>query len=1050
MTDSAVAPAPRVRPLSRDWWAPGLNLRERLSAPGTPTTTSPTDRRGPTPWSLGDEAGFTARSASLGVSEAGLVALAGEAVDRLARRTAKPVWAEYVERAVAAAPGAGPRPVAGDDAPSPAVPGTAVTTEGARAFLPVIRPLIVPAWAAVAERVPLSGDELTVARVAFEDRLGDRLTRQAGRALVGELHAARAAGNLVGNTSRERFDSFTAAAGTRSGLTELFTRYPVLARLLGQSCVLATAAMTELLERYAADRPALVETLLGGEDPGPLTGIEMDRGDSHQGNRSVAVLRFAGGARVVYKPRPLEQHRLLEDSVAWMNDRVDGLDLRTPGSLPRAGYGWLEYIRHRGCSSVTEVDRFYRRQGALLALLYALEGADMHYENVIACGDQPVLIDAETLLHPGLPPALTTGPDPAAEALGSSVHRTCLLPQLLIGENGAVDISALGGPGGEAFPADGLRWVGAGTDDMRVVRGPVACEKGRNRPLLNGGTAGHADHRAALLEGFRRAYDTIGEHRAGLLGADGPVARWAGSPGRLIARSTRLYTTLLEEAGHPAVLGDALARDAVFAVLWTESAHDPLRRRLIEEEITDLWSGDVPVFFHRPRETAVWTARGDRLAGVLPVAGLGSAGGKIAGMGEVDRHHQEWVISATLAVTAVNSGERRSRSVLAPQSAPPVAPEASRLLSAACGIADEIAARAVHGTDRVNWLGLEQITDEHWAVLPMGAGLAQGYCGVALFLAQIGALTGGHRYLSLARRVVEGLPGLLSALVRDPALSAAAGPGALNGLGGIAYTAARLGPLLGGDPVDCLPDSLAALELATLSAEAGDGSGNVADGLAGALACTLAVWGVSGLPGSARLADSLADRLATLPAAGSGGPGFARGEAGTAWALLRHAGIPGSGVPPTVREDAAGSLRTALARALDRPGDLTWYDGLPGTAMAAADALPGEHRGDLERCATLLGSRPLPLDLSPRHGATGVLETLAVLAARGEGRAAQLLRARSGELLGRIERHGPRCGTPEQVPSPGLLSGLAGIGYGLLRLGFPAEVPSVLLLDTPS
>lgn len=35
----------------------------------------------------------------------------------------------------------------------------------------------------------------------------------------------------------------------------------------------------------------------------------------------------------------------------------------------------------------------------------------------------------------------------------------------------------------------------------------------------------------------------------------------------------------------------------------------------------------------------------------------------------------------------------------------------------------------------------------------------------------------------------------------------------------------------------------------------------------------------------------------------------------------------------------------------------------------------------------------------------------------------------------------------EGVTSPGLLTGLAGVGYGLLRLGFGSRIPSVLLLE---
>jgi len=36
------------------------------------------------------------------------------------------------------------------------------------------------------------------------------------------------------------------------------------------------------------------------------------------------------------------------------------------------------------------------------------------------------------------------------------------------------------------------------------------------------------------------------------------------------------------------------------------------------------------------------------------------------------------------------------------------------------------------------------------------------------------------------------------------------------------------------------------------------------------------------------------------------------------------------------------------------------------------------------------------------------------------------------------------------VESPGLLTGLAGIGYGLLRLAEPTRIPSVLVLAPPT
>ena len=52
-------------------------------------------------------------------------------------------------------------------------------------------------------------------------------------------------------------------------------------------------------------------------------------------------------------------------------------------------------------------------------------------------------------------------------------------------------------------------------------------------------------------------------------------------------------------------------------------------------------------------------------------------------------------------------------------------------------------------------------------------------------------------------------------------------------------------------------------------------------------------------------------------------------------------------------------------------------------------------------------------------------------------------------VLESIDKNGWLCGSPLGIESPGLMTGLAGIGYGLLRLAEPMRVPSVLVLEPP-
>ena len=84
------------------------------------------------------------------------------------------------------------------------------------------------------------------------------------------------------------------------------------------------------------------------------------------------------------------------------------------------------------------------------------------------------------------------------------------------------------------------------------------------------------------------------------------------------------------------------------------------------------------------------------------------------------------------------------------------------------------------------------------------------------------------------------------------------------------------------------------------------------------------------------------------------------------------------------------------------------------------------------------------------HGDLGNLELL--LAARqlpGQEPSAAEVERWTAIVLESFERHGALSGVPLGVETPGLMVGLSGIGYQLLRLCEPRKVPSVLVLEAP-
>ncbi|WP_133904596.1 type 2 lanthipeptide synthetase LanM family protein [Actinophytocola oryzae] len=989
MTPSSPDTGPTTWP-NPAWWAPALALHERVTDRGPAVPSDPADL-------------FAVLAADLGADASTVADLRSEAPAALAARTRRPVWVETTERVVRAAD-----------------PDTDLGQTWRDAFGHVLDPFVADALDRIGAAAPQSLDLPAIGAVLRHD-----LVSLAVRTLVTELHDWKGAGRLTGADGRARFLCFARAIATTEGLTGLFGRYPVLARLLAQTTDASVTATLELLDRLDADRTLIVATLCGGTDPGAVTAITAGRGDRHDGGRTVAFVDFADGTRIVYKPRDVTTQVRVGEFLALLAEALPGQCPRAVTTIARPGYGWSEFAPARELTGRTGADRFYRRQGALLAVLHLLRATDMHYENVIAAGDTPVLIDTETLFNAEL--AAGTG-DPATDVLSSSVYRTCLLPLMVVGEQGVADLSGLGGDRGGNSPASVVDWLDAGTDSMRITRRELVMTGSANRARIAGADVDPGDHEQALLTGFRQAYDAITTHRADFAAL---VRTCADLEVRVVTRPSWMYATLLDETTHPDVLRDALDRDEALSVLYAGRAAHPLFGALVTHELAALWNGDVPMFLACARSGELRLPGGRPLPVSLPQAGVSAALATLAGMGEVDRRAQEWIISATLAT-------RRGAPAHPPAGALPnvattsvVHPDA--LVTAARAMGDRIVAHAAAG-EHVNWLGLEHV-DGQWLVLPMGASLGTGYLGVALFLAQLSEVTGIGRYAEYAGRVVADAPAFTQAFTARPELAEAAGWGGMTGLGGITYAFARLA---------CLLDSPVLRDCAThLSEVAAKSAGTTTEpgwsgGLAGCLAAMTAVHTDLGLETAATAARDCADRLADLADrdVGTRPLSFADGLAGVAWALNTFG--------PQPRHREAGHRAAALVAARARTGG-GWCEGGAGLALAAS-CVPGQASA---ADVTALADGPPCRDLSLCHGELGVLEVLATLAEAGprHGPATRALSRRTGQVLELLRRAGPVCGTPGRIPTPSLLTGCAGIGHGMLRLATPREVPSVLLLQ---
>lgn len=883
----------------------------------------------------------------------------------------------------------------------------------------------------------------TTARQIFSADLAHNLLTMLSRTMVLELNVARLSGELVGATPEARFQNFIERLREPARLRALLEEYPVLARLLLEQTQRWVTVSLEFLTRLCQDWAELQQAFAPEHDPGVLVSVKGGLSDSHAGGRSVLIAKFSAGWRVVYKPKSLAVDTHFQALLRWLNAR--GAEPRFPALtvLERETYGWVEFVAARGCRTTAELKRFYQRQGGYLALLHLLDATDFHAGNVIACGEYPYLIDLEALFYPHRNAteleASATANRRARQALNHSLLRIGLLPERVWGNSAheGVDQSGLGTAEGQLTPHALAHWEAEGTDTMHLVRKRKPIEPDKNRPQLAGKAVNVLDYQPEIQAGFAALYALLLKHKAELAAPDGPLAHFAQDEVCVFLRSMRTYRRLLRESYHPDLLRDALDRERHFDLLWVEVPGDPALARVIQLERTALLHGDMPQFSARPASRDLWINASECLPDFFAESSLSVVRRRLEQLGEEDYQRQAWVIRASLATLPQQFSEDATPQLARPTLTQPT--NRAALCGAAQTIGERLANLSFRGSDDAAWLGLVEEREHCWEVEVLGLDLEGGLPGVALFLAYLGAVTKQPRYTALAEAALTTMQQHLREWGDDIGLI-----GGFDGWGGLLYTLTHLGALW--QRPELIAEAEALVErLPELIAE--DDAFDLHSGAAGCIAALRCLAQVIPADRVGRLtvaAIQCGDHL-LAQAELTNATSFVRGTTGIAWALLKL-------------HDWTGLERfhTAARKLLD---DERGHSEAPtadwlGMCLARFDLLPladnAALRADLAAALAATLSKGLGGNHALLNGAAGKLELL-LQACRtlGVTEWEPYLHHGTAALLDSIEQQDWRCGTPLAVETPGLLAGLAGIGWQLLRLAEPELVPSVLLFEPP-
>jgi len=886
-----------------------------------------------------------------------------------------------------------------------------------------------------------------------------------------ELNVARLQGVLKGETPEERFHSFCHRLRQMDVQLSIAREYPVLLRSLYVATMNWVDSSLELLERLAKDWDLIRASLAPGVEPGSLTSIAAGAGDTHRRGRTVAILEFSTGFKLVYKPHSQSVDVHFGEFLEWVNQAGFETPFRILKTIDRGCYGWSEFVAHQPCSSRGEVERFYQRLGGYLAIFHVTRAGDMHCENLLAAGEFPVPVDLEALFHADA--VVAEKDDPAIRAFQLSVMRVQLLPQRVYGSEAdeGIDMSGFA-KSGQHFPAGRTSsWESSGTDEMRLVRNKTAVmEVVGNRPKLEGQDVAAGEYVEAFVTGFQWVYRLIEERRDELQATGGILGRFGEDEVRFVARDTATYAVLLRTCQHPDRLRNAIDRDQVLDSLWLGAAQHTHLTRLIPAELRDLQGGDVPVFTSRPNSRALWTSEGERIPEVFEQPAMALVREGLNRLGEEDLARQVSFIRSAIA-SAGEGAQAPLKLQLADQ---------REAIDVARAIGDMLCRDVLENECCASWIGLTPVGSREisWSLQPMDAGFYSGLSGCSFFLAYLGVLTGDQSYSKIARKSIN--------LVRRHLDRGRAGGvpvrslGAFSGLGGLIYTLAHLAVLW---EDASLIDEAKALAADVPSLVEADKTLDVIGGSAGAIAALAVLNSISASDHLLNAAVLCGERLLRQQQPQGTGvgwkteidsrqplTGFSHGAAGIAWALLKLAAWSGDG---RFRESAGSAIAyersTFVAEEANWPDYrrwaeedqadprfvVAWCHGAPGIGVARIDSLQymddRETREEIRIALRKTVESDFGVNHCVCHGDLGNLDILLHAARRvDDSWWSEAGKRLASETLATIAERGCLCDTQASLGSPGLMTGLAGIGYGLLRLACPERVPSVLVLAPPA
>lgn len=616
------------------------------------------------------------------------------------------------------------------------------------------------------------------------------------RVFILEIHSARENGTLLGKNSTERYEYFVNDLITNKGYRDIFfeeykTLYNISVNIITDFC----NYLIEIMSNTKKEFEHLNKLFSAKGCLGKIYNIKISVGDTHCNGRSVAIIHFKE-IKLVYKPRNMRIDIQFQKCLAWINKKaiIKELYLSTVKIHAVDNYGWMEFIEQKECGDEIEAEKFYLRSGLLLGILYCFNAKDFHYENIIAHGEFPVLIDLETLFHVRIKDESNEkgGIQAVEQFLNQSVEKIGLLPSRMnIRKDNkikSIDVGALSHKENQKNILKSLVLKNVNTDYIAMDYEYLSVEDKKNMPKISNLVLEPGKYKKHIIEGFTKFYMFAVKNKQEL--DDILIRLFFQCQIRIILKSTMSYSSLLNIATHPDFMRDAVHRDVLLSRIGTYQKHNSEIKRF---ELSELCRNQIPYFYTTFDSTVLKGYPSKIFEHVIEKSAADYLKDKLSVLTESDCKIQTYMIQNTYFtrnpgadVTDLQFSDKYDKKI-----------EPLEYLRLSEAIADCIINRSCIGLmengeySRAYW-GAQVLNTEvdDWSAGIDTLDLYDGSSGIALFFLNLWQAGKNEKYLQYAYETVHPIIHIVSQRKSKKISSAI---GAYKGLGGVVYVMNRIG-----------------------------------------------------------------------------------------------------------------------------------------------------------------------------------------------------------------------------------------------------------------